>query len=222
MKRLSLICLLAGCSHFAFGQRQAIDSLKQILPSLHDSARVDCLNALSEKYLGLPSWLAAVPGKAQLDSSEMLNSEAFTEANKISYLYGIGKSSSVKAAIAFEKYEDFTQEEKFSREAIYNCKKAGKIQGLYKTYWRLGQALYALSSFSDAINYLDTSYTLSKDADDLLYTLGSVLMAVDVSADRGDYAGSIEKLQILHQLSANDKDPRWKNFGNILAWRSVF
>ena len=34
-----------------FAQREKIDSLKKILPSLHDSARVDCLNELSETYL---------------------------------------------------------------------------------------------------------------------------------------------------------------------------
>ena len=144
---IALIFVSSAC----LGQRQAIDSLKKLLPSLHDSARVDCLNELSEQYIGLPGWLAGdFPGKPQLDSSEIFNSEAYEEANKINYLYGIGKSLAVKAAIAHEKYEDFTLEEKYSKEAIYYYKKADRLQGLYKAYWRLGQALYALSDFNNA------------------------------------------------------------------------
>ena len=38
-------------THVAFGQREKIDSLKKVLPSLHDSARIDCLNGLSGAYL---------------------------------------------------------------------------------------------------------------------------------------------------------------------------
>ena len=206
---IALIFVSSAC----LGQRQAIDSLKKLLPSLHDSARVDCLNELSEQYIGLPGWLAGVfPGKPQLDSSEIFNSEAYEEANKINYLYGIGKSLAVKAAIAHEKYEDFTLEEKYSKEAIYYYKKADRLQGLYKAYWRLGQALYALSDFNNALNYLDTSYTLSKNAGDALYSAGSVGVSLAVCLDRGDYAGSIEKLQILHQLNDSYNDPQGKSW----------
>jgi two-component system, NtrC family, sensor kinase len=205
---IALIFITSAC----FGQGQNIDSLKKILPSLQDSARVDCLNELSEQYLGSPGWLGKYPEKARLDSSEILNSKAFEEARKLNYLYGLGKSLSVKAAIAYEKYEDFKQEEKCCKEAIYYCKIAARTQGLYKTYWRLGQALYALSDFNNALNYLDTSYTLSKDAGDVLYSAGSVGASLAVCLDRGDYAGSIEKLEILHHLNASENNPKWKSW----------
>src|SRR3954452_5891460 len=47
--------IVIACSLFisssTFAQREKIDSLKKVLPSLHDSARVDCLNELSGTYL---------------------------------------------------------------------------------------------------------------------------------------------------------------------------
>src|SRR5436190_6498202 len=42
-----------------FTQRARLDSLKKVLPSLHDSARVDCLNELSGSYIELNNDTAA-------------------------------------------------------------------------------------------------------------------------------------------------------------------
>ena len=38
-----------------FAQPEKIDSLKNLLPALKDSAKVDCLNALSEAYMTIPA-----------------------------------------------------------------------------------------------------------------------------------------------------------------------
>jgi len=46
-----IVIILLFFSHVTFAQRETIDSLKKVLPLLHDSARIDCLNALSEIYL---------------------------------------------------------------------------------------------------------------------------------------------------------------------------
>jgi hypothetical protein len=54
-KKLRVIVILLSLllAHVAFAQREKIDSLKKELPSLHDSARVDCLNELSGSLLKL-------------------------------------------------------------------------------------------------------------------------------------------------------------------------
>jgi hypothetical protein len=142
------------------------------LPSLKDSAKVDCLNSLSETYIGLPNWFAQSPGKIQMDSAEAFNTEALSEAKKNNYISGTAKALSLKAEIAFEKYEDYLQTEKLCREAIYNYKKSANKEGLYKTYWRLGTALYS-NDLDAALNNLDTSYDLSKKAGDSFYVLCS-------------------------------------------------
>ena len=53
-----------------FAQRETIDSLNKILRLLRDSARVDCLNALSGNYLELNNDTAAY--YAALASEEVL------------------------------------------------------------------------------------------------------------------------------------------------------
>src|SRR5436190_23570821 len=71
-----------------FSLRGNIDSLKNVLPLLHDSERVDCLNALSEAYIGSqPDWFDRTPSKTEFDTSEIFAIKALEEAKKISYNY---------------------------------------------------------------------------------------------------------------------------------------
>jgi len=62
-----------------------IDSLKNILPSLRDSARIDCLNTLAYVFDDLPYnyFITA-------DSVYPYASQAYSEANKIGYTRGLG------------------------------------------------------------------------------------------------------------------------------------
>ena len=50
-KKILIIVLQIFFCTIALAQREKIDSLKKVLPSLHDSVRIDCLNALVEAYL---------------------------------------------------------------------------------------------------------------------------------------------------------------------------
>src|SRR3954468_6778468 len=75
---LSLHLLL---STFCFAQREQIDSLKKVLPSLKDSARIDCLNALSKKYI-----------ITQIDTSQLVAEQALNEAEKLNYIAGEGEA----------------------------------------------------------------------------------------------------------------------------------
>src|SRR5438105_2727329 len=86
-----------GKCNVPFCQQGNIDSLKKILPSLHDSARVDCLNALSEAYIGLPDWFNTTPSKTQFDTAEIFTMKALEEAKKINYTYDIAKALYMKA-----------------------------------------------------------------------------------------------------------------------------
>jgi len=162
-----ILALLGG---FAQNEHK-VDSLKKVLPALHDSARVDCLNELSEAYLRSRGWYEKGPRNTSIDSVEIWISAALEESHKIGYTYGIAKALSLKSDIVFTKYDDYPQTENLSRESIRNYKKSASKKGLYRPYWRLGVALYALSKYDDAINNLDTSYKLSKVAGDSLYVL---------------------------------------------------
>src|SRR5438477_3561747 len=84
-----------------FAQRTKIDSLKKILPSLHDSAKVDCLNVLSLVY----SYLNA-------DTAKSYAQKAYTEASGINYSRGTAVSLNNSARIAGHGFHDFPLQEK--------------------------------------------------------------------------------------------------------------
>jgi tetratricopeptide (TPR) repeat protein len=193
-----------------FAQRKQIDSLKKALPALKDSARIDCLNALSETYKGPPDCFSEERSRAQIDTAEIFIFEALEEAKKIGYIHGIAKAVSMKAELAFEKYDDYPETEKLSREAIALYKKTANKERLNETYWRLGLALHSQSNFEAAISNYDTSFDLSKKAGDSMYVFYSVITSARVYMERGDYKKAFEKLLDLHQLLLRDNNTTWK------------
>ncbi len=140
-----------------FAQREQIDSLKKILPSLHDSARVDCLNELSDIYLKFIPPKRPVTNRNIVDTAAKYAALAYEEAIKINYIHGRAESLSYKGEI--ENISDnFLAQEKLSLEAIALYKKTSNKKRLAETYWNLGQSLYAQSFFAEAIKNLDTAY----------------------------------------------------------------
>lgn len=72
---LQIVILLSG--NLCWAQQERIDSLKKILPALHHSARVDCLNELTGAYL-----------KSNIDTAEYYAGLAYAEAKKNNYIHG--------------------------------------------------------------------------------------------------------------------------------------
>ena len=213
------IFLFAVC----LAQKERIGSLKRILPSLHDSARVDCLNELSEVYLGLPDWFSEKPTNIQFDSAEIFSGQAFEEATRLSYGYGLARAISLRAEILFERYNNYSETEKLSREAIIYYQASQNKKGLNRTYWRLGTALYSTSNFQSAINALDTSYYLSAQAQDSFYAFCALVVSANVYDDRGDCVRGFDKAWTLHQQIGLDTNSQWRAWeteilGNIYTY----
>lgn len=167
-----IICSILACHLPALSQNNdqfKIDSLKKVLPSLKDSARVDCLNSLSEAYIGLPNWFSPTPTNTEFDNAEIFALQALEEAKKINYIYGMAKATSLKAELLFEKYNSYPEAEILSREAIDLYKKTANKKGLNKIYWRLATTLHSQGSFEAAIDNYDTAYNLSKKVGDSLF-----------------------------------------------------
>ena len=76
-------------------QRDKIDSLQKILPSLKDTARIDCMNELSFHYIRL----------LIRDSSECFETASYEESKKLNYIHGIAAATSNQAAI-FEYFDN--------------------------------------------------------------------------------------------------------------------
>ncbi|MBZ5857175.1 tetratricopeptide repeat-containing sensor histidine kinase [Flavihumibacter profundi] len=69
-----------------------LDSLKAKLPALKDSARVDCLNAISETFVYLYNSYNSPGFKTRGDSMSKYSAIAYKEASGLGYKYGMGIS----------------------------------------------------------------------------------------------------------------------------------
>src|SRR5689334_5286708 len=104
--RKSFVIIIFANAVFISALSQNVDSLKKVLPSLHDSARVDCLNELSGNYLGL-----------NVDTAAYYATLAYNESVKSNYVHGIAESLLNKANIE-DQYDNFPAEEKLCHEAV--------------------------------------------------------------------------------------------------------
>ena len=101
-----------------------IDSLEKVLPLLHDSARVDCLNELSRSYAE-----ELIPGL--FDSAWSLAKQSYAEASAINYIKGLGDASFRYGHLNRWHIWNFNETVKYYQEAISWYKKIENDEGLY-------------------------------------------------------------------------------------------
>src|SRR5215471_368009 len=118
-KKLHVIIILLSVvfCHNVFAQREKINTLKKILPSLYDSTSIDCLNELSGIYLRSLPAKRPVTNPKVVDTAAYYTERAYREAVKINYTHGIAESLSYKGEIE-NIFDNFLAQEKFSREAV--------------------------------------------------------------------------------------------------------
>lgn len=198
--------------HCANAQREQIPVLRKSLLTLQGEQRIDCLNSLSEAYLGGPSWFADPQTKIQMDSAEIFAEQALEEARSEHYNHGIARALSSSADLAFEKYEDYKKSKTLCQEAITYFTKSATKQGLSKTYWRLGAALYSMSNFDQALKALDTSFAFSVKDNDFFYSSRSLAVTCDICIQKGDYSDAFRRLTLFHNLIATNPDTSWTSY----------
>ena len=193
--------LCAAAQAFQFdGPPLPIDSLKKVLPSLHNSRRVDCLNELSGSYFTI-----------NIDTARSYATQAYNEAFKINYAHGIAESLSYKAEIE-DHFENRPAVEKFSHEAIEWYRKTSNKKRVADAYFYLGAVLYAESFFTEAIKNFDTAYEWYKKFD---YARGMCLALYITSAvydESGDYERSLELKKKCLDLSIKNNDDEFRRF----------
>jgi tetratricopeptide (TPR) repeat protein len=135
-----------------------IDSMIKVLPSLHDSARVDCLNALFLPY----------KRTGKNDSAIFYTTQAYNEAKKINYIRGIAEALSNKAATESFFNGNCQAGEKLAREALDWYEKTPNKGGIAWAYYNLGWTLCSQSFFPEANkNYEKAYYWYQKTGNEL-------------------------------------------------------
>jgi len=128
--------------------RLRIDSLKKVLPSLRDSARVDCLNALFLPYKRI----------GVNDSAVYYITKAHDEAIHINYIKGIAEALTNKAFTEIFFNANYLGGEKLAREALRWYEKTPNKGSIGWTYYNLGESLCSQSFFPEAKKNFEKAY----------------------------------------------------------------
>lgn len=159
------------------GKTPGIDSLRILLVSLKDSARVDCMNELSRQFLEL----------SVKDSAEDYASSAYKQADKLGYSHGMAEALSRQGSIQTFFFSNFTSAEKLDKAAIGIYEKGGNKGGLAATYSHLGFVLFAQTKYDEALRYANRSYNLYNSRQDTAGILDVLGLTTQIYLKRGEF-----------------------------------
>ncbi len=136
-----------------FGQVREIDSLSKILPTLRDTSRIDCMNAMSSFYTDLN----------KRDSAEYFQQISLYESQKTGYIHGIAEATSNAAGIALYFDNDFKETERQCRIAYYWFDKTGNKTNMrdYTGFFFLN-SLFWQSKFDEMLKVVNQFYEEAK------------------------------------------------------------
>jgi len=140
----SIAVLISQVCFFCFvcvAQRNQIDSLQKLLPSLHSEAKVNCLNELSKYYCNY-TLSKHYKHYARTDSAELCANEAYSEAVALNYRLGIADAFLNLGEIYLVRFNFFIAQ-----------KYLGKAIPLFKELKVEPQLIHAYMSLIDALFY---------------------------------------------------------------------
>ena len=138
---------------YASAQQKEIDSLRNVLPSLSDTARIDCLLKISFKYGHINNDSDVLFVYVNSDSAILYAKKALTEAKQIPYLKGM--------ANAFENLGEMANSynlhdgEDYLKQAILLYDKINDLENLNWSYLWLGFYLTYECEFDKARSALE-------------------------------------------------------------------
>ena len=166
-----LICIVC------FAQTKEIDSLKNVLPLLKDTSRIDCLNELSFQYTRL----------LNRDSAEYFESAAYKESEKINYVHGIAESLSNQSGIVEYFDNDFIQAETLARKSLTLFEKMNNNRGIENTIINLWFSLFAQSKYDEAYIIALRRYENSKMLNDSSNMIDALQSSGVIFFQKGNY-----------------------------------
>ena len=162
-------------------QRAKIDSLQKKIPSLQDSALVDCLNVLSLTYTYL-----------NVDTAKSYAQKAYGRASAINYLRGMAMALNNNARIAGLGLRNFPLQQKISLQAIQLCKNITDKKVLAETYMNLALALFCQSYFDRSAQTCSQIIQLSQKSGDKKSLGEAIAIMGCISFESGNYERSFK------------------------------
>jgi len=176
----------------------SINSLKQVLPLLHDKAKVDCLYELSRAYCDRMTL-------AYTDSALQKLSEAYKEASAINYIKGLGDACIQYGVIYTWLLPNYKKCEKYYREAIswyerihYDNGLGFGFRGLGMIFFNQGIVEEALKAGVDILwvgaRSTVNPFTVQEIADALKGVDVPVMVKNPVNPDLSLWIGALERI----------------------------
>lgn len=191
------LCILSTSVAYArYPSRDKTDSLKMLLPVIHDSARVDCLNELSDQYI-----LAS-----NKDSAEYYALTAYDEAKKINYIHGLAESFSHQSRIAKHFDDDFIKSESLARESLLWYGKTTNRKDIEKVYEELWYSLFSQSKYDEASMYAEKEYKIYKSNGDESGMADNLESIGVIQFQEGNYDSAFYYSQLSQQVAFKAKN----------------
>ncbi len=166
---------------FSFAQRTKIDSLKKALPSLHDSAAIDCLNILSLLY----SYL-------NVDTANFYAEKAYSESAGINYLRGKAMSLNNSARIAGHGFHDFPEQQKISVQIIQLYKNGKDEKVIAEAFMNLALAFFCQGNFDSSVEACNAVVNISKKNGNKKESGESLAILGCINLETGNYEKAFE------------------------------
>lgn len=213
IKRLSLLIFLFPFlfSTICLAQKEKIDSLQKVLPSLKDTARIDCMNALSFQYTRL----------LKRDSAKYFEVLANRESKDLNYIHGIAESMSNQSGISNFFDNNFIKSEALARQSLYWFEKTMNKEGIGNARGILWFAIFAESKYDEAYQIAEDDYQrykINKDGVGMENALNN--MGV-IHFQKGNYDSSFYYYQQAQQIAiANKNDALISNL--LIAFGTLY
>ncbi|MBS1667380.1 MAG: histidine kinase [Bacteroidetes bacterium] len=182
-----------------FSQRNEIDNLRKILPTLQDSSKVDCLNALSFQYVRL----------LRRDSAEYFQMNAYQESKALHYIQGIAAAINNKSSIYNYFDNDFLKSESFARESISWYDETANKKGIENAENNLFFSLMAQSKFDEAYQIKKRQYEGSYRLKDTVNIHDALSGMGVIHFQKGNYDSAFFYYHKNYQLALDKKNEIW-------------
>ncbi len=207
MRKLYAIIFTQIIFHTAFAQLLNIDSLKKVLPSIHDTARIICLHQLTVQYLF----------EKRMDSVNYYLNIAYKESIKKNYIHGLVLVALSEAAVEYYSSNNNDKTEGLIKKSLYYFNQTPNKKEINVAYWWLGRIQKNKCNYDEALTNLQLAYQLSIKDDDHYYQWDAYCLEsiTDIYRDRGDYTNLLNTQEKLISAEKKSGDTGYYSFHEL-------
>jgi tetratricopeptide (TPR) repeat protein len=196
------VLLLVGISSFA--QQEKIDSLKKVLPSLVDTARIDCLLNLCTQYVFLEVSVGHLH-QPYRDSILLLSNMAYDESKRLNHFNGMARSFISRAALKNHFLADYPAMEELARESLKWFALTGNKKLIEIAAWQVGFSLAMQDKLEEGLVYFQEAYDWAEKNGNINWMYMSIGPGYEYYRDRGEYEKAFETFKKEQELDLKFK-----------------